>query len=421
MGATPPSTAPRSTSGPSTPVAASRPTSSAARTTSSSTIRPSSRRSDCSSTTRPGTADRRPSRERRRRRPPAGPTSPSPSARPRRCGCGCSTAAPTSTASTPTSTTAATTARPTTTGCSSRPASPAPTRSATWPRASGPTSRSPCTGGALDGKTAGMLVKVETLSDDLSRVRLFHTSVSRAIASWSGWPGRAGLHRVRRVPRRGVPHLDRSRLRDPRGGHHQRGHLRRAGPLLVRRRTGRSWSTSPRPTSRTCSWSGMPTTDEFQHQFLGLVTRQLPNGDPNPAYDDVNLDGVKDGRVRAARRLPPHGLPGVRPDPEAGPVAGRSQPDHVRRVRPRLRAAVPGHRRQPGAGGPRSAVDAPDLQLPTAAGETIGKAKACWAGGDGAGLPQPGRSRPGVDRAAAGARGRRGRDRRSRSRRPSSP
>ena len=69
---------------------------------------------------------------------------------------------------------------------------------------------------------------------------------------------------------------------------------------------GLYWSTGPladarvrrrRPTSPTCCWSACPTTDEFQHQFLGLVSPTLPNGDPNPAYDDVNLDGVKDGRV----------------------------------------------------------------------------------------------------------------------------
>ena len=28
--------------------------------------------------------------------------------------------------------------------------------------------------------------------------------------------------------------------------------------------------------------AGYPTTDEFQHQFLGLVTRRLPNGDREP-------------------------------------------------------------------------------------------------------------------------------------------
>ncbi len=43
---------------------------------------------------------------------------------------------------------------------------------------------------------------------------------------------RARLHRVRRVPRRRVPDGDRRRLRRPRGRHRQRGHLRRAGPVL---------------------------------------------------------------------------------------------------------------------------------------------------------------------------------------------
>ena len=51
-------------------------------------------------------------------------------------------------------------------------------------------------------------------------------------------------------------------------------------------------------------------------------------------------------------------------------------------VRPRLRAAVPGDRRQQGARRPRPAVDAADLATAApATGETIGKAKACYAGG----------------------------------------
>jgi thioredoxin reductase len=48
-------------------------------------------------------------------------------------------------------------------------------------------------GGALAGLTAGMLVKVEELSDDASQVRLFHTSVTRANASWADWPGEPGF------------------------------------------------------------------------------------------------------------------------------------------------------------------------------------------------------------------------------------
>jgi hypothetical protein len=38
-----------------------------------------------------------------------------------------------------------------------------------------------------------MLVKVERLAPDLSQVRLYHTSVARAIASWPGWPGEPGF------------------------------------------------------------------------------------------------------------------------------------------------------------------------------------------------------------------------------------
>src|SRR3954453_755730 len=43
--------------------------------------------------------------------------------------------------------------------------------------------------------------------------------------------------------------------------------------------------------------AGFPTTDEFSHQFLGLVTRTLPNGAANPAYDDMEVNGTPDGRV----------------------------------------------------------------------------------------------------------------------------
>ena len=47
---------------------------------------------------------------------------------------------------------------------------------------------------------------------------------------------------------------------------------------------------------------GYPITDEFQHQFLGLVTRRLPNGAANPAYDDVEVDGTPRRPRRASAR-----------------------------------------------------------------------------------------------------------------------
>src|SRR4051794_38497284 len=42
---------------------------------------------------------------------------------------------------------------------------------------------------------------------------------------------------------------------------------------------------------------GYPGTDGVQHHFLGLITKKLPNGDNNPAYDDINGDNKRDGRV----------------------------------------------------------------------------------------------------------------------------
>ena len=46
---------------------------------------------------------------------------------------------------------------------------------------------------ALNGKTGAFLVKVERLDSDLSHVRLFHTSVTRAIATWPNWTGEPGF------------------------------------------------------------------------------------------------------------------------------------------------------------------------------------------------------------------------------------
>ena len=69
---------------------------------------------------------------------------------------------------------------------------------------------------------------------------------------------------------------------------------------------------------------GFPGTDEVQHQFLGLVTKKLPNGADNPSYDDLNLDGKKDGRVKARERVRRERLRRVRRDDAARPeVHGR--------------------------------------------------------------------------------------------------
>ena len=156
-----------------------------------------------------------------------------------------------------------------------------------------------------------------------------------------------------------------ARLRRPRGRRRQRGHLRRAGPVLGDRPPAAAQVRRSKTYKPDLALVGFPATDEFQHQFLGLVTKTLPNGAANPAYDDVKVNGIPDHRVSAARRRS-SGAPtqGADATMRARPQADGPRPDHVRRLRPRLRAAVPGDRRQQGARRPRPAVEAADLQLP---------------------------------------------------------
>ena len=160
-------------------------------------------------------------------------------------------------------------------------------------------------GGALDGKTAGMLVRVEEMSDDLSRVRLFHTSVTR---------GDRELADAGRVSRATPSSTSSSPAEFPTSTAADFAILE-AGVTSEQTYVdqGLYWTTGHWPMMEYVAetyqpdllLAGMPTTDEFQHQFLGLVTKRLPNGQPNPAYDDVNLDGVQGPPGRVARALHP--------------------------------------------------------------------------------------------------------------------
>ncbi len=236
-------------------------------------------------------------------------------------------------------------------------------------------------GGALDGKTAGMLLKVEELTPDLSRVRLFHTSVSRAIASWPTWPGEPGFtgafdeYLARTFPTSTAADFA----------------ILEAGITSEETyvQQGLYWSTGHTPmltyVARTYRpdllLAGYPTTDEFQHQFLGLVSKTLPNGAANPAYDDVDLNGVADGRVAAREGFLRTAYQGA----DATLALARSL---VGRDPTTFVASDHGFAPQfLAVDASKVLVDLGLLSKPQtsncrpATGETIGKAKACWAGG----------------------------------------
>ncbi len=130
--------------------------------------------------------------------------------------------------------------------------------------------------GPLAGTTAGFLVKVETLTPNLSQVRLFHTSVARAIATWPNWPGEPGFSGA----------FDEYIAQTFPSSTAADFAVLEAG--IVSEETyieqGLKWETFATPvleyiTTRyqpDLALVGYPTADEFQHQFLGLIS-------PDPA------------------------------------------------------------------------------------------------------------------------------------------
>ncbi len=235
-------------------------------------------------------------------------------------------------------------------------------------------------GGLLDGKTAGFLVKVETLTKDLSQVRLFHTSVARAVASWPTWPGEAGFtgafdeYLAQKFPSSTA--ADFAVLES--GVVSEETYVEQ----------GLKWETFATPALKyimkayhpDLALVGYPTTDEFQHQFLGLTVPTLPNGAPNPAYDDVQVNGTPDGRV--AQRT------------EFIRTAYKGADRFMALAQDLLRKPTTFVASDHGFAPQFAAIDASkvlvDLGLLSkpqtsncrpATGETIGKAKACWAGG----------------------------------------
>jgi predicted AlkP superfamily pyrophosphatase or phosphodiesterase len=235
-------------------------------------------------------------------------------------------------------------------------------------------------GGALDGKTAGMLIKVETLAPDLSKVRLYHTSVARANATWSGWsePGFTG---------------DFEEYVAQKFATSQAGDFAPLEAGIVSEETyveqGQYWEALYHPLityvlskyKPDLALIGYPTTDEIQHQFLGLIVPTLPNGQKSPAYDDVQVNGTPDHRVAERTAFVKEAYEGADATlalteslmPKSTSVFVSS--DHG--FAPQFLAIDAS----------KVLVDLGLLSKPQtsncrlASGETIGKAKACWAGG----------------------------------------
>lgn len=161
--------------------------------------------------------------------------------------------------------------------------------------------------GARAGQTADFYVKLISMSADLSSFKLYFTSVTRPIATCStpecdALPGGgAGENKLEKYIADNLPGWQASdfapleaRIIDEETYVQQGRDLEAAYGNAVL-----DFVLGTLQPNTDLAMVGYPVTDEFQHQFMGLITATDPDGNPNPYYDDLNADGIKDNRVAA--------------------------------------------------------------------------------------------------------------------------
>jgi 2',3'-cyclic-nucleotide 2'-phosphodiesterase (5'-nucleotidase family) len=159
--------------------------------------------------------------------------------------------------------------------------------------------------GARAGQTAGFYTKLISLSSDLSAFKLYFTSVERVIASCAtaacnALPaGGAGENRLEKYIADNLPSAVaadfaplEARVIDEDTYVEQGRDLEKAyGDAVL------AYILGTLQPDTELALVGYPVTDEFSHQFMALTVPTDMDGDPNPYFDDVNGDGVKDNRI----------------------------------------------------------------------------------------------------------------------------
>jgi len=159
--------------------------------------------------------------------------------------------------------------------------------------------------GPRAGQTAGFYTKLITLSPNLSSFKLYFTSVERAIASCAtaacnALPaGAAGEDRLEKYIADNLPTAVsadfaplEARIIDEETYVQQGLDLEKAyGDAVL------DFVLGTLQPATDLALVGFPVTDEFSHQFMGLVTPTDIDGDPNPYFDDLEGNGTPDGRI----------------------------------------------------------------------------------------------------------------------------
>ena len=155
--------------------------------------------------------------------------------------------------------------------------------------------------GTFAGRTAGFYVKAIDLTADLSKFRLYFTSVQRANATYNAL-GPAGSTAFEETLNRDFPTSTAADFAPMEAGIVDEDTYVEQGLMWK----DAHWAyleyiLGPAPSGLGVKPDlllvGNPVTDEFSHQFMGLVTPTDIDGNPNPFYDDVTNDDLLDGRI----------------------------------------------------------------------------------------------------------------------------
>ncbi|MGH2634604.1 MAG: alkaline phosphatase family protein [Actinomycetota bacterium] len=164
--------------------------------------------------------------------------------------------------------------------------------------------------GARAGQSAGFYLKAIDIAPDLSQFRIYFTSIARSNASYNalGATGSLAFEETLNSQFASATAADFAPLEAgivdedtyvEQGLFWADGHFAYLRYIL---------GSDPVPTVGGGSIPGLgltpellmlgtPITDEFQHQFMALVTPTDIDGNPNPYFDDVTNDDVPDDRI----------------------------------------------------------------------------------------------------------------------------
>ena len=151
--------------------------------------------------------------------------------------------------------------------------------------------------GTFAGRTGGFLMKLIDLSADAETFRLYFTSVQRANATYNAL-GPAGSTAFEEKLNKDFPTSTAAdfapleALIVDEDTYIEQGLMWKDAHFAYLEHIINDLGVKP-----DLLLLGNPVTDEFSHQFMGLVTPTDMDGDPNPYFDNVDGAGATDGRT----------------------------------------------------------------------------------------------------------------------------